>query len=389
MVDDAEAERARRHHPRRFDAAPVVVEDNRAGTRWRYWNKSGPLGITNVQVRCSRAGRVADMFRVRPERGLRDVAGSHAAQGSGSRGQSSTRSHTPSPSVSVARHVGGAARARAAALLGGIADARRGRQMVAAGWKASGGQATEEPSQVSAKVAHARRRAADGARGLSRVGGAVVVHPVAALGYVAHPRRRAAHRRALGVGRARGARPVAGLGQVADARRRPAFDGRGLEGVGRAVVARPVAALRHVARPRAGRHTAVLFPSADSRRRAGAGLAASQAPAAARHSTVAGWKVSAGQSLLTPSQALGHVAYTRRRAAHGRCSSRPRDSRRSSPCRSRSGRTRPPPRGTPCPRHQDIGRAVVHAPVAGLATSHTPAAARHSAVLFASGGHSG
>src|SRR5207244_125680 len=139
-------------------------------------------------------------------------------------------------------HVGGARRARPAALLGGIADTRRGPADGARGLervrRAGHGGAVAGLGHVTV----ARGRAADGTHGPVRVGRAAVVHPVAALGHVAHTGRRAAHRRALGVGRTGGTRPVAALGHVADAGGGAALEGRGLEGVGRAVVAHYVAA---------------------------------------------------------------------------------------------------------------------------------------------------
>src|SRR5439155_22480948 len=55
--------------------------------------------------------------------------------------------------------------------------------------------------------------------------------------------------------------------------------------------------------PAAGRQTPVLLASAGHAARAPVQVSAgSQTPAEARHSIVAGWKVSAGQSLATPSQ---------------------------------------------------------------------------------------
>jgi len=71
MVDDAEGQSVLDAIiPGGFDAATGVGwKTNRAGTAWRYGNKSGPLGITNVQVRSSRGRPGRLKFRVRGRNG--------------------------------------------------------------------------------------------------------------------------------------------------------------------------------------------------------------------------------------------------------------------------------------------------------------------------------
>src|SRR5436190_23858895 len=68
----------------------------------------------------------------------------------GSVGQLSSRSHTPSPSLSVARTSAGQVALVPLHCSAGSQTPVEDRQMAVAGANASGGQAAEEPSQVSA-----------------------------------------------------------------------------------------------------------------------------------------------------------------------------------------------------------------------------------------------
>src|SRR5206468_9523316 len=109
--------------------------------------------------------------------------------------------------------------------------------------------------------------------------------------------------------------------------------------------------------------------------------AASQTPAAARHSEVGGWKVSAGQSALTPSQlsatshgpatgrqtavlfaSAGHAALVPVQVSAG--SQTPAEARHSTVAGSKAS-----------------GGQSLLTPSQLSATSHTPAAGRHTAVL--------
>src|SRR5207302_10359738 len=72
-----------------------------------------------------------------------------ACEGFGSVGQLSSRSHTPSPSLSVARTSAGQVALVLLHCSAGSQTLVEARQMAVAGWNASGGQATEEPSQLS------------------------------------------------------------------------------------------------------------------------------------------------------------------------------------------------------------------------------------------------
>src|SRR3989441_1210636 len=74
-----------------------------------------------------------------------------ACDGFASVRQLSSRSHTPSPSLSVARTSAGQLALVPLHCSAGSQTPVEARQMVVAGWKASGGQATAEPSQVSAR----------------------------------------------------------------------------------------------------------------------------------------------------------------------------------------------------------------------------------------------
>src|SRR5207253_1820001 len=168
-----------------------------------------------------------------------------------------------------------AGRARARAVLGGIALPRGGAAHDEARQEAVRRTGTARPVACLVHVAGAGRRAADRAR-VPRGVLAGVVRPVAGAG------RRTAHRaRVPGGVLADDVRPVAGVGgaraavvgargagrrlvvrrtarprartvlrRVALARRGPADDGRGLEDVGRARAARPVARRVDVARAR-------------------------------------------------------------------------------------------------------------------------------------------
>src|SRR5438552_14356471 len=73
-----------------------------------------------------------------------------ACEGFGSVRQLSSRSHTPSPSLSVARKSAGHVAIVPLHCSAGSQAPVEDRQVAVAGWNASGGQATEEPSQVSA-----------------------------------------------------------------------------------------------------------------------------------------------------------------------------------------------------------------------------------------------
>src|SRR5438876_10467784 len=73
-----------------------------------------------------------------------------ACEGFASVRQLSNRSHTPSPSLSVARTSAGQLALVPLHCSAGSQAPVEARQMAVAGWNASGGQATEEPSQVSA-----------------------------------------------------------------------------------------------------------------------------------------------------------------------------------------------------------------------------------------------
>src|SRR5207249_3549272 len=155
--------------------------------------------------------------------------------------QLSSRSHTPSPSLSVARTSAGQLALVPLHCSAGSQAPVEARQMVVAGWKASGGQATAEPSQVSAR----------------------------------------SHTSAAG----RQTRPAGSTASAGQASCTPSQLSATSQG------------------PAEARQTAVLFPSAGQSALVPVQLSArSQTPAAARHSTVAGSKASAGQSLLTPSQ---------------------------------------------------------------------------------------
>src|SRR5438552_840626 len=68
----------------------------------------------------------------------------------GSVGQLSSRSHTPSPSLSVARTSAGQVALVPLLCSAGSQTPVEDRQMAVPGWNASGGQATDEPSQLSA-----------------------------------------------------------------------------------------------------------------------------------------------------------------------------------------------------------------------------------------------
>src|SRR5213595_1975989 len=74
-----------------------------------------------------------------------------ACDGFASVGQLSSRSHTPSPSLSAARTSAGQLALVPLHCSAGSQAPVEARQVVAAGSKAFGGQATEEPSQVSAR----------------------------------------------------------------------------------------------------------------------------------------------------------------------------------------------------------------------------------------------
>src|SRR5262249_17998281 len=91
-------------------------------------------------------------------------------------------------------------------------------------------------------------RPAGDARGEIPVNRAVVAHPVAGLGRVAQVGRRPADRRALGIGRTRGAGAAAEIGDVAEARSGAALGGRRQEAVGRARGAAAGAELGLIAR---------------------------------------------------------------------------------------------------------------------------------------------
>src|SRR5256712_6904329 len=73
-----------------------------------------------------------------------------ACEGFGSVRQLSSRSHTPSPSLSVARTSAGHVALVPLHCSAGSQTPVEARQMAVAGWNASGGQATAAPSQVSA-----------------------------------------------------------------------------------------------------------------------------------------------------------------------------------------------------------------------------------------------
>src|SRR5881396_105891 len=194
------------------------------------------------------------------------VHGSHASpmpswslsvcEGFASVRQLSNRSHTPSPSLSVARTSAGQLALVPLHCSVGSQAPVEARQMAVAGWKASRGQATEEPSQVSAR----------------------------------------SHTPAAGR-QTRSAGCTASAGQSS-------------------CTPSQLSAMSHT--PAAARHTTVLLPSAGHAPLVPSQLSAtSHTPAAGRHSTVAGWKVSAGQSALSPSQlsARSHGPATARHTA--------------------------------------------------------------------------
>src|SRR5207253_2709395 len=147
-----------------------------------------------------------------------------------------------------------AGRARARAVLGGIALPRGGAAHDEARQEAVRRTGTARPVACLVHVAGAGRRATDRAR-VPRGVLAGVVRPVAGVGgaRVAVVRTQGAVER-LVVGRTGGSGARAALRRVALAGRRPADDGRRLEAVRRARRARPVARLVHIAG--AGRRTA-------------------------------------------------------------------------------------------------------------------------------------
>src|SRR5437879_4792461 len=164
-----------------------------------------------------------------------------ACEGFGSVRQLSSRSHTPSPSLSVARMSAGHVALVPLHCSAGSQTPVEARQMAVAGWNASGGQATEEPSQLSATS----QSPADG----------------------------------------RQTAPAAWYASAGQS----------------SCTASQLSGTSHT--PAAGRHTAVLLASGGQAALVPSQVSGtSQTPAAARHSTVAGWKVSVGQSALTPSQ---------------------------------------------------------------------------------------
>src|SRR5437867_2809316 len=164
-----------------------------------------------------------------------------ACEGFGSVRQLSSRSHTPSPSLSVARTSAGHAALVPLHCSAGSQAPVEARQMAVAGWNASGGQATEEPSQLSATS----QSPADG--------------------------------------------------------RQTAPEGRTASAGQSSCTPSQLSGTSHT--PAAGRHTTVLLASGGQAALVPSQVSVtSHTPAAARHSTVAGWKASAGQSSLTPSQ---------------------------------------------------------------------------------------
>src|SRR6266404_3464703 len=209
------------------------------------------------------------------------VHGSHASpmpswslsawSGLGTFGQLSSRSHTPSPSLSAARTSAGQLALVPLHCSAGSQAPVEARQVVAAGWKASGGQATEEPSQVSAR-SHTPAAGRQTAVLLASAGHAALVP--SQVSATSHTPAAARHS------------TVAGW---------KASAGQSL------LTPSQLSATSHA--PAAARQTAVLLASAGHAALVPVQLSAgSHTPAEARHSTVGGWKASAGQSLLTPSQ---------------------------------------------------------------------------------------
>src|SRR5438034_694315 len=164
-----------------------------------------------------------------------------ACEGFGSVRQLSSRSHTPSPSLSVARTSAGHVPLVPLHCSAGSQTPVEARQMAVAGWNAPGGQAAAAPSQVSATSQS----------------------PAAG----------------------RQTAPTAWYASAGQPSCTPS----------------QVSATSHT--PAAGRQIAVLLASGGQAALVPSQVSAtSHMPAAARHSMVAGWKVSAGQSVPTPSQ---------------------------------------------------------------------------------------
>src|SRR5947208_162049 len=209
------------------------------------------------------------------------VHGSHASpmpswslsvcEGFASVRQLSNRSHTPSPSLSVARTSAGQLALVPLHCSAGSQAPVEARQMAVAGWKASRGQATEEPSQAAVR-SHAPAAARQPAVALASAGHAALVPVQVSAG--SHTPAEARHPTVAG------SKASAGQSLLTPSQ---------------------LSARSHG--PAAAWHTAVLLASAGQSALVPVQLSAtSHRPAAGRHSTVAGSKVSAGQSLLSPSQ---------------------------------------------------------------------------------------
>src|SRR5882724_7524350 len=263
--------------------------------------------------------------------------------------QLSSRSQTPSPSLSVARTSAGQLALVPLHCSAGSQAPVEARQMVVAGWKASGGQATAEPSQVSARShtsAAARQTlpagctASAGQSSCTPSQLSATSHTPAAARHTAVPLASAGHA-ALVPPQLSATSHTPAAGRHATVAGWKASAGQSL------LSPSQLSATSHG--PAAARHTAVLLASAGQAALVPVQVsAASQAPAAARHSTVAGWKVSPEQSLLTPSQLSA--------TSHG-----PAAARHTAVLFPSAGQS-----------------ALV--PVQLSATSQTPAAARHSTV---------
>src|SRR5439155_1111643 len=169
--------------------------------------------------------------------------------------------------------VRGTGGARAGAALGHVAGARRRTAYRARRLEAVGGAVVGRPVARLGAVTHARRRPAHGrALGVGRAAGAGAG---AVLGKIADARRGPALRRGglEGIRRAVGARADAALRDVAEPRRATALHGARLEGVRGATIAHAIAALGHVAvAGRRAAHGRALGIRGAGGTRAGAGL---------------------------------------------------------------------------------------------------------------------